>query len=656
MRAMNRPLLVGFLLLTTLALTVLLLLPAASAAGIPSPSRWQEKVDPAVLAQAGAGEESEFLLFLQEQADLAPAARLPTKAQKGAFVTEQLRQTARQSQGPVIQALAAAGAEYRPYWIANMIWVRGDEQLIRQLARRPDVAHLYANPRVRMPEPAARTAAPLLPAGIEWGINKVNAPDVWAEGFTGQNIVVGGQDTGYQWDHPALKEQYRGWDGQAVDHNYNWHDAIHADSNTGGSSSCGVDLALPCDDHGHGTHTMGTMVGDDGAGNQIGMAPGARWIGCRNMEGGWGTPTTYSECFQWFLAPTDLNGQNPDPSRAPHVINNSWSCPPAEGCTDPTVLQTVVENVRQAGIVVVVSAGNYGPDCGSIYTPAAIYEASFTVGATDSTDTIASFSSRGPVTVDGSNRRKPDISAPGVFVRSSLPPDSYGYLSGTSMAGPHVAGQVALILSASPSLVGQVDKVETLIEQTAVPLTTTEECGGDSSTAVPNHTYGYGRIDVWSPALALTKTTPVTSVVQGDFLTYTLTVTNIHYLNQTTNVVLTDAIPAGTTLISATRPFTLDQGMVSWYTSTLPAGRIWQVNLVVQVTLSPTGTVPRTAPGPVSPLSALAGQRDAVEFDAIVNAHYGVRSDETATSGRPVITRLPAPDSDPIYFPLIRGR
>ena len=199
----------------------------------------------------------------------------------------------------------------------------------------------------------------------------------------------------------------------------------------------------------------------------------------------------------------------------------------------------------------------------------------------------------------------------------------------------------------------RVGKVETLIEQTAVPLTqTTELCGGDSSTDVPNHTYGYGRIDAWSPALALTKTTPVTSVTQGDYLTYTLTVTNIHYLNQTTNVVLTDAIPAGTTYINATRPFTLDQGMVSWYTPTLAAGAAWEVKLVVQVTLSPTGTVPRA----VAPLAALGDQRGAAEIDAIVNAHYGVRSDETATSGRPVTVRLPAPGPDPIFFPFIRGR
>ncbi len=205
----------------------------------------------------------------------------------------------------------------------------------------------------------------------------MHAPDVWAQGFTGQGAVVGGQDTGYQWDHPALINQYRGWNGTTADHNYNWHDAIHS-----GGGVCGANSPEPCDDSGHGTHTMGTMVGDDGAGNQIGMAPGARWIGCRNMDQGNGTPATYSECYQWFIAPTDLNDLNPDPSKAPDVINNSWSCPLSEGCTDPNVLLADVEAVRAAGILTVHSAGNSGPTCSTVDTPAAIYDASFTVGAT----------------------------------------------------------------------------------------------------------------------------------------------------------------------------------------------------------------------------------------------------------------------------------
>ncbi|MFN3308412.1 MAG: S8 family serine peptidase, partial [Anaerolineales bacterium] len=260
--------------------------------------------------------------------------------------------------------------------------------------------------------------------------------------------------------------------------------------------NCPYNSPAPCDDHGHGTHTMGTMVGLDGS-NQIGMAPKARWIGCRNMDQGVGTPATYAECFQWFIAPTRLDGSDPNPALAPDVINNSWSCPPEEGCTDPNVLKSVVEAVRAAGILTVQSAGNSGSGCASVKDPAAIYAASLSVGATDSSDTIASFSSRGPVTVDGSNRLKPNVVAPGVWVRSSIP-SGYGYTSGTSMAAPHVAGLAALIISARPYLKGQADVIENIILSTARPLNTTETCGGIPGSQVPNNTYGWGRIDAWA--------------------------------------------------------------------------------------------------------------------------------------------------------------
>ncbi|GAB4479636.1 MAG: hypothetical protein Kow0088_20750 [Anaerolineales bacterium] len=260
--------------------------------------------------------------------------------------------------------------------------------------------------------------------------------------------------------------------------------------------NCPYNSPEPCDDSDHGTHTMGTMVGLDGS-NRIGMAPKAKWIGCRNMDHGWGSPATYAECFQWFIAPTKIDGSDPNPAMAPDVINNSWSCPPKEGCTDPNVLKRVVEAVRAAGILTVQSAGNNGSECSTVSDPAAIYDASLTVGATDASDTIASFSSRGPVTVDGSNRLKPDIVAPGIDVRSSLPASLYGSKSGTSMAAPHVAGLAALILSARPYLKGQVDVLENLILSTALPLTTSQSCGGVPGSQIPNPTYGWGRIDAW---------------------------------------------------------------------------------------------------------------------------------------------------------------
>jgi subtilisin family serine protease len=176
---------------------------------------------------------------------------------------------------------------------------------------------------------------------------------------------------------------------------------------------------VPCDDFFHGSHTTGTAIGDDGGANQIGMAPGAKWIACRNMNVGVGQPATYIECMEFFLAPTPVGGGQGDPTKAPDVTINSWGCPTSEGCS-VTTLQAAVEAQAAAGIMMVVAAGNAGPSCSTTIDPPSFYEASFTAGALNtSTDTIASFSSRGPVTVDGSNRIKPDITASGTNTRSA---------------------------------------------------------------------------------------------------------------------------------------------------------------------------------------------------------------------------------------------
>lgn len=474
-------------------LLLFILLPTAVGETTPL---WAEKVDPWVWQTAvipATPTETEFLVYLSTQADLGYAATLSDKVAKGRYVYEQLTAVARQTQPAVIAQLNALGADYKPFWIANMIWVRGDATVIEAMAQRADVAHLFANPTVsaQLPETAVTLQQPRAQTAVEWNIHHIDAPQAWSLGATGQGIVIGGQDTGYEWDHPALKTQYRGWNGGSVDHAYNWHDAT--------TSPC-PDKA-PCDDNSHGTHTMGTMVGDDGGSNQIGVAPGARWIGCRNMVNGFGTPATYIGCYQWFIAPYPPDGdpmQDGDPALAPHVINNSWSCPPYEGCTDPLMMQETVDNVRAAGIVTVHSAGNSGPGCSTIDTPAAIYDSSFTVGNTTGSDTINVSSSRGPVTVDGSNRLKPDISAPGTSIRSAILNGGYGVKTGTSMAGPHVAGLVALLISANPTLAGNVDAIEQIIRDTAVPLTTGAGCGGDTPTAVPNNVYGYGRISALS--------------------------------------------------------------------------------------------------------------------------------------------------------------
>jgi len=476
---------------------VLALLPALAAAGSPS---YQAEVHPRVWQALADEGEADILVVLRAQADLGGAAALASKEAKGRYVYERLWAVAQQTQRGLRALLDAQQASYRSFYIVNAVEVRADRALVQVLAARPEVGRIVPNPPVRglppdlprtITEPISASSASAA-AGIEPNLIRVHADDVWALGYTGQGIVVGGHDTGYDWDHPALRNQYRGWNGTTADHDYSWHDAIHS-----GGGECGPDSPEPCDDHGHGTHTMGIMVGDDGEGHRIGMAPGARWIGCRNMDVGVGTPATYIECFEFFLAPYPVGSTFADglPELAPDVVDNSWACPPDEGC-DADSLEASVEALRQAGIVVVVAAGNYGSACDTVIYPPAIYPQSLTVGNFDhTTDLIYSSSSRGPVTCDGSTYTKPDLTAPGTRIYSSLRDGAYGALTGTSMSAPHVAGAVALLLSAAPGLAGEVEAIENLLTRTAEPRTTTQGCGGDGPADVPNNTWGWGILD-----------------------------------------------------------------------------------------------------------------------------------------------------------------
>lgn len=406
---------------------------------------------------------------------------------------QQLKQNSRESSQKLEKKLAQLTEDYKFFWVNNSLWARMDSQKAKEFLKGDFYSKAFSNSHQSLKLPKERNTKHIQSVNAtEWNLDKINAPLVWAQGITGQGVIIAGQDTGYQWDHPALKEKYAGWDGVNVDHNYHWHDSI---SNP--TIVCEDAQSNPesCDDHGHGTHTMGTMVGDDGASNQIGVAPGAKWIGCRNMNQGDGTPATYTECFQFFLEPTDLNGQNPDASKAPAVINNSWGCPVSEGCTQPEILESVVNAVVDGGILVVSSAGNSGSSCNTVSTPSAIYPKTLTIGSTTSSDTISSFSSRGAVIVDGSNRLKPDISAPGSSVRSSYNNGGYTTLSGTSMASPHVAGVAALMFSANPGMIGKPKIIKQVLLRTSLPLTTAQNCSGTPGTSIPNNTFGWGRID-----------------------------------------------------------------------------------------------------------------------------------------------------------------
>ncbi len=463
---------------------------------------WRAKVEPSLWARAEKSSGPIDVLITpivpgKINLDVAELSERTAPADRPRVIHAALQAFADASQRDTLAWLAREGIPHRRFVVANVIAAQIPAGKMGALAQRVSTLRIDPDPIVRQSLPKAE---PHLfgkaVTAVEPGVTYINADDVWAlpGNPRGAGVVIAGQDTGYRWTHAAIKAQYLGWNGVSADHNYAWHDAIHS-----GGGVCGPNSLAPCDDQGHGTHTMGTMVGDDSSTNQVGVAPAAKWIGCRNMDVGNGAPSTYLECFDWFLAPTDLNGQNPDPAKAPDVINNSWGCPTAEGCNSGNwaTMQTAVANLTAAGVLVVASAGNSGSGCSTVNDPPAMFAESFSVGAFSSSDGgLATFSSRGPVTVDSSNRMKPDIAAPGVSVRSSTfgSDTSYGSKSGTSMAGPHVAGAAALLMSAVPQLKRQPALVRQYLTQSATAVSSTT-C---SSAGVPNNLYGSGRLNVFA--------------------------------------------------------------------------------------------------------------------------------------------------------------
>jgi subtilisin family serine protease len=429
-------------------------------------------VDGQVLAELADRGTTDFFVYLREQADLSPAQALQGKEAKGRFVFETLTSTAEASQAGLRAELTAAGVEFTPFWITNVILVHGDLALLNRLTTRADVARIEAHETWQIPTPT-RGADDVGINVVEWGVLNVNADDVWNEfGVTGEGVVVGNIDTGVDFNHPAVVDQYRGNTGSGFNHNFNWFDP---------TGLCG---STPCDNNDHGTHTMGTMVGDDGGSNQIGVAPGAEWIAAKGCGTSSCSDTHLLAAGQWMVAPEDLNGNNPNPALAPDIVNNSWG-----GGRGDTWYQATINAWIAAGIFPMFSAGNAGPACGTANSPGDNIPA-YAVGAYDINNNIAGFSSRGPSGVSGSEI-KPNLSAPGVSVRSAVDGGGYANFSGTSMASPHASGVVALIWSAAPSLRGNINATKALLDDTARDVNATG-CGG---SADDNNIFGEGRID-----------------------------------------------------------------------------------------------------------------------------------------------------------------
>jgi subtilisin family serine protease len=355
-----------------------------------------------------SGKKTTYLVYLKEQADLAPAQRIQEKLARRQSVVSSLQAVAERSQRGLRAYLDKQRASghvegYIPFWVFNGLAVTGDLETLLALAARPEVEMIRANHKHQLPNPKSKIQnskskiqnpnlqSPISTQyavrgtqSVEWNIAKVRADQVWRElGITGRGVVVANMDSGVDWTHPALRGKYRGATGN---HDYNWFDFTDTYP------------SAPGDGNSHGTHTMGIIVGDDGRGNQIGMAPGARWIAVKVFDDrGFTDDVKIHQGFQWMLAPTDLEGENPDPSKAPDVVNNSWGdMNGAESTFWPDVAAW-----QAAGIFPVFAAGNDGEmGAGSVDSPGSFPQA-LAVGATDFEDAIASLQQPGPFFLGG---------------------------------------------------------------------------------------------------------------------------------------------------------------------------------------------------------------------------------------------------------------
>ncbi|MFD7063091.1 S8 family serine peptidase [Streptomyces sp. NPDC059906] len=490
------------------ALTVTGLLigpPSAAAAGGPA-----APVDSALLKAVDKGGESSFFVVLKGKADLTPAKRKRGHAARTESAFNELKTKAHESQQSLNSFLDKKKVGHQDFWIANAVRVTGGQDLVEQLAKRSDVARIVKEQHYKLDDIESKPTEAQTKAAVkaaaeevgtpEWGVGDIKADRVWDEyEDRGEGIVIANIDSGVQYDHPDLVDNYRGNNGDgSFTHDYNWFDA---------SGQCPTDA--PCDNNGHGTHTMGTMVGENG----VGVAPNATWIAAKGCETDECSDGSLLAAGQWILAPTDANGKNPRPGLAPNIVNNSW------GGGDTTFYQDIVEAWNAAGIFEAFASGNDGDGktCSTGHAPGS-QAPSYGVGAYDSSGRIADFSGFGPSLVDGS--MKPNISAPGVDVRSTWPGNSYNTISGTSMATPHVAGAVALLWSAAPSLIGDIDTTRALLDDGAVDVDDTH-CGG---TADANNVWGEGRLDIFAsvdkaPHTAATMTGQVTDKATGAALT-----------------------------------------------------------------------------------------------------------------------------------------
>lgn len=405
------------------------------------------------------------IVTLNTQADLS-RVKGANRAARQQGVIRALQATANATQGRLTGLLNSYRSQglvdrFTPLWVFNGFSITATVEVINALAQDPDV-YLISPDDIQI-VPAAGTP--------EANISLVNAPALWSQGITGQGVVVASMDSGVDVSHPDLASRWRGGSNS-------WYDPY-------GQHSTPVDLS------GHGTWTTGIMVGGDAGGTSVGVAPSAQWIAVKIFnDQGSSTATAIHQGFQWLLDPD----KNPNTADAPQVVNNSWTYANAGCYLD---FEPDLQALRAAGILPVFAAGNGGPNSNTSYSPSNNPSA-FAVGAIDNNSQIYASSSRGPSTCGGSTGPYPELVAPGVNVLTTGLFGTYTTNSGTSFAAPHVAGGLALLLSAYPELDAGMQE-QSLIHSAV-----------DLGASGPDDVFGYGRLDLLS-ALSWAATAPTST-------------------------------------------------------------------------------------------------------------------------------------------------
>ncbi len=515
------------------------------------------------LSRVDSQERISTIVYLSTQATIKDLDQLlyesrSSRALRHEVVIGELRAVASATQPSVIETLEGLRdklmvEDYTGYWLVNAFVVNGTREAIETIAKHPEVKWIDLNFRVRLIEPIpGRTRIALDENhGVPTGIRAVGARRVWYElGITGAGRLVGNIDTGVDGGHSALASRWRGLSAPASEC---WLDVI-------GNSQ------FPEDEAGHGTHVMGTICGNSTTSNDsTGIAPGAQWIACNaiGQPGGQAFNNDILAAYQWMADP---DGNSATIIDVPDVVQNSWGVdgrfPGYSDCFQ--FWNDAIVNCEAAGVAVTFSAGNEGDNERTLRSPATIELDSvtfFSVGAVDANSdtippyTIANFSSRGPTDCPPFTAIKPEVCAPGVDVYSSLPGGNYGYLSGTSMAGPHVAGIIALMREANPN--ADVREMKSILMRTAEDF---GEAGEDND-------YGFGFVDAFGAVMEIGANR---GVLRG----------------YVTNVVTDD--PIHLALVTARNLYTRRTDADGYFQFSLPGDSLWEM------TVSAYGYEPRS--------------------------------------------------------------